>query len=80
MMNSLSNLTSQQLRKAAAIKDKLLSLQRELNKLLGAGATSPVAPKKRKTRKMSPAGRARIIAAQKARWAKIKGKGKKKVK
>jgi hypothetical protein len=68
----ITNLSAQQLRRAADIKDKIESLQNELNQILGSSteAVAIVAPKKR--RKMSAAGRARISAAAKARWAKIK--------
>jgi hypothetical protein len=69
------NLTPQQLRKAADIQEKIQSLQKKLNQLLGSEVSTPAepteAPKKRK--KVSAAGRARMKAAQKARWAKIKG-------
>ena len=72
MSSSLTGLTAAQLRAAANLKDKIVSLQNELHKVLGS-STKPVAataPKQR--RKMSAAGRARIAAAAKARWAKIK--------
>jgi hypothetical protein len=75
-MNSIINLSAQQLRRAAAIKEQIQSLENELGRIFGS-STTPVAvaaPKKR--RKMSAAGRARISAAAKARWAKIKAKGK----
>jgi hypothetical protein len=71
-MNSITNLTPQQLRRAASLKDKLASLQKELGRILGASIPAgDGAPRKR--RKMSAAGRARIAAAQKARWAKQRG-------
>jgi hypothetical protein len=41
---------------------------------LGGGNTAPVSVLKHKRRKMSAEGRARISAAQKARWAKTKTK------
>ena len=71
-MNSIANLSAKQLRRAAAIKDKIQSLESKLSHILGSSAkpVAVAAPKKR--RKMSAAGRARIAAAQKARWAKIK--------
>jgi hypothetical protein len=75
-MNSIIDLSAQQLRRAAAIKEQIQSLENELGRIFGS-STTPVAvaaPKKR--RKMSAAGRARISAAAKARWAKIKAKGK----
>jgi hypothetical protein len=73
-MSDLSLLTSSQLIKAAKIKDRIAQLEKQLSTLLGASAPSPKVPaaKPVKKRKMSAAGRARIVAAQKARWAKIK--------
>jgi hypothetical protein len=73
-MSSIANLSAQQLRRAADIKDKIQSLENELHRILGSSVkpAAAVAPKKR--RKMSAAGRAKIAAAQKARWAKAKGK------
>jgi len=65
------NISATQLRRAADIQDKIESLQGELNQLLGNGST--VAPKpERKRRKMSAAARAKIAAAQRARWAKVR--------
>jgi hypothetical protein len=75
-MSSIINLSAQQLRRAAAIKEQIQSLENALGRIFGS-STTPVAvaaPKKR--RKMSAAGRARISAAAKARWAKVKAKGK----
>jgi hypothetical protein len=69
-MNLIINLTSQQLRRAAKIKDQIAFLEKELARILGAPAQSNPAPKKR--RKMSAAGRAKIAAAARARWAKIR--------
>ena len=74
MSTSITSLSVQQLRRAADIKEKLETLEQELGQILGS-PTKPVSeaePKKK--RKMSAAGRARIAAAQKARWAKSKGK------
>jgi hypothetical protein len=67
-MNNLLSLTPAQLNKAASIKERIEALTKELNALLG----SPVPVKPVQKGKMSAAGRARIVAAQKARWAKIK--------
>lgn len=68
------NLNSKQLRKAADLKDKIQSLENELQRILGA-SIKPVAPvAQKKKRKMSAAGRARIAAAARARWAKVKGR------
>lgn len=72
------NLTSTQLRKAADLQDKIEKLQTQLAALVGSKTlTAPVkvtkTAKPAKKKGMSAAGRARIVAAQKARWAKIKG-------
>ena len=73
MMN-LVNATPTQLRKAADIQEQILELQDELGQILGGEVSTPAqtteVPKKRK---VSAAGKARMRAAQIARWAKIKG-------
>jgi hypothetical protein len=71
-MNSLTSLTPQELRRAADLQERIGSLQKQLSQLLGAPAqpVSGAAPKKRT---MSAAGRARIAAAARARWAKYRG-------
>ena len=66
------DLTPNQLRKAASIKEKIVALDKELNQLFGS-TPKPVASPAPKKRKMSAAGRAKISAAAKARWAKVKG-------
>ena len=70
-MSSILELTPAQLRQAADLKEKLAALEQELNQL----ADTPPTGKIRKKTKFSASGLARIRAAQKARWAKIK-KGK----
>ena len=76
-MSSITNLSSSQLRQAADLKEKISALENELSQLLGS-TSQPVAVKPaiatapKKKGGMSAAGRARIVAAQKARWAKIK--------
>src|SRR5580692_10786095 len=73
-MNSIINLSVSQLRNAANLKEKIESFEKELHRILGAPAKtiSPSAPKKKFT--MSAAAKAKISAAAKARWAKVKGK------
>ena len=67
------NISATQLRRAADIQDKIESLQSELSKLLGNGSAITNAPRsERKRRKMSAAARAKIAAAQRARWAKVR--------
>ena len=81
----ISNLSSQQLRRALEIKEKIEALETQLGSLLGAPApavapSAPKAPQAAKRvggrRPMSPEARARIVAAQKLRWAKIRAKAK----
>ncbi len=69
MSNLLSSLTTAQLRRAADLKEKIEALNKELTSIFGA----PVSVSVKAKGKMSAAGRARVSAAQKARWAKIKG-------
>jgi hypothetical protein len=74
-MNILS-LTSKQLNHAADLKEKIAALEKQITQLAGGGGNGvppPFAFHKRAKRKMSAAGRARIAAAQRARWAKVKG-------
>jgi hypothetical protein len=79
---NITNLTPQQLRKAADLQERIVALQSELIGILG----SPIPVKasdgdfphashqaKSKKRGMSAAGRAAISAAAKARWAKVRG-------
>jgi hypothetical protein len=74
MSSLLTSLLPQQLRRAADLKDKIQSLENELGRILGS-STKPVATvATKKKRKMSAAGKARIVAAQKARWAKATGR------
>jgi hypothetical protein len=71
---NITSLSPTQLRKAADIQEKIQSLQEELGQLLGGETSTPAQPTEAPTkRKMSAAGKAAIRAAQKARWAKIKG-------
>ncbi len=65
----LMNITSQDLRRAADLKERIEALQSELSALLA--GTEP-APQRRGKKGMSAAGRARIAAAQRARWARLK--------
>lgn len=80
-MNNILNLSVAQLKRAVAIKEQIESLLSELASISGttpASATAPsvaaaVAPAPAKKKNvMSPAARAKISAAQKARWATVK--------
>ncbi len=70
--STMINITPQQLRKAADIQERIQSLQEELGQLLGGPAETAAVEAPRKY-KFSAAARAKMRAAQKARWAKIKG-------
>ena len=81
-MSLISNLTVHQLRQAADLKEEIQGLEHQLSHLLGSSAAPVTAPQPvaesvatkapKKKGGMSAAGKARIAAAQKARWAKIK--------
>lgn len=77
----LVELTAADLRRAADLQDKITALQADLARLLGGGggaapAKAAKTPKEAKPARRKPnisaAGRRRIAAAQKARWAKVK--------
>jgi phage gpG-like protein len=69
-MNIL-DLTPNQLKRAAAIKEQIESLSRELSAILGGSAKSAPASNKRR-RTMSAAVKKKIAAAQRARWANLR--------
>jgi hypothetical protein len=71
-MSSIINLSAQQLRRAAAIKEQIQSLENELGRIFGSSIKPEAVASPKKRRKMSAAGRAKISAAAKARWAKVK--------
>jgi hypothetical protein len=76
-MTNLHDLTTIQLRRIIAIKEQIEALQGELSTIAGdSGEFPPPSPeeKPRKGRR-SAAVRAKMAAAQKARWARIKGNG-----
>jgi hypothetical protein len=71
---NITSLSPTQLRKAADLQEKIQSLQEELGQLLGSDLSIPAQPTESpKKRKFSAAARAKMRAAQKARWARIKG-------
>ncbi len=68
-MNSL-DLTVNQLKRAAAIKERIEALNKELRSILGTPAKSGAAPKKKRTMRASV--KRKIAAAQKTRWANLR--------
>ncbi len=80
----ISNLSAKQLRHAADLTEKIESLQSQLSSLLGGGSGvgngvkrigRPPGSGKKGKRTMSAAGRAKIAAAARKRWAKAKAAG-----
>jgi len=76
-MTNLTDLTTGQLHRIIAIKEQIENLQAQIDSIAagggdGAGISTPSARRVPKKRRMSAAGRARIAAGQKARWAKVK--------
>ena len=71
-MSNPQNISVAQLQRAITIRERMDSLQAELEHILG-GEKVVVSLLKRGRRKMSAAGRRKIADAQKLRWAKMKG-------
>src|SRR2546426_5914252 len=67
---NLLDLTISQLKRAAAIKEQIEDLNKELRTILGAPANTRAAPKKKRT--MTAAMKKQLAAAQKARWANLR--------
>jgi hypothetical protein len=75
-MTELKTLTVEQLRRAVSIKERIERLEAELRAIMVDGPSGPVkseAASSTTGRRMSAAGRARIAAAARARWAKVRG-------
>ena len=70
-MNPLE-LTAGQLKRAAAIKEQIEALNKELAGILGAAAKSTPALRAKGKRTMSAAVRKKIAASQRARWTKLR--------
>ena len=67
---NIYDLTTNQLKRAAAIKEQIERLTKELRAIFGAPANSRAASKKNRT--LSAVARRKIGAAQKARWANLR--------
>lgn len=68
-MIDLLSITSVQLKRAVKLQANIARMEKQLASILGAPATKTAKPVKR--RKMSASARAKIAAAQRARWAKV---------
>ena len=67
---NLFDLTPEQLKRAASIKERIDGLNKQLRDILGVPASPRAAPSKNRT--MSPSVKKKIAATQKARWAKVR--------
>ena len=67
---NIFDLTPQQLKRAASIKERIDGLNKQLRDILGGQPTLRVAPTSNRT--MSPSVKKKIAATQKARWAKVR--------
>jgi hypothetical protein len=65
---NITDLTPQQLRRAASIRERIDALNKELRQLLDVSIRNGTTSTKKRT--MSAAARRKIAAAQRARWAK----------
>jgi hypothetical protein len=78
-----TTVTLAQLNRAIQLKERIEGLQKKLEQVLGVTGVVPSAPAKaavsapkRKKRRFSPEGKARLLAGIQARWAKYRaGKG-----
>ncbi len=69
-INSLANLSLQQLKHAVAIREKIDGLEKELGRIIGGQPPVTRKASPRKKRRLSAVGRARLSATMKATWAK----------
>ena len=89
---SITKLSAKQLRRAAALREKMDKLEKQLAAILSVSEEAPItvrkggrrrkkavvsAPAAKPRRKMSKAARAKMSAAAKKRWALAKAAGKK---
>ena len=66
---NLLDLTPEQLKRAASLKEQIAALNKELSKIFGISANETVTDNHRA---MSASAKRKIAAAQKARWAKLR--------
>src|SRR5919205_992000 len=66
-------LTVNQLKRAATIKEQIDALNKELRGILGGESNSGAKPQQQRRRTMSAAAKRKIAAAQRARWARVRG-------
>jgi len=72
---NITELTTTQLNQIIALKEQIETLQSEIDSIAEGEVPTPTDEEFPKKRRRSAAVRARMAAAQQARWAKIKGTG-----
>ena len=72
MSNILKSMSVATLKRATEIREQIDRLEAELARLAGGAAPFAVAAAPVRKGTMSPEGRARVAAAQRRRWAKVK--------
>jgi hypothetical protein len=72
MKNQLTNLTVKQLKQAAAIKERIEQLEKDLTGILGIPEALTIGGTVRRHRGMAAAAGTKLSAAAKTRWAKIR--------
>ena len=77
LKQTLLNLPTSRLKRAVAIKQRIETLEKQLQRLLEVAAPTPVALVMPTRRRMSAAGKARIAKAARERWAKWRASRKK---
>lgn len=75
-MSELQNLSLEQLRHLVSIKEQIENLEEQLSAIIANGSSVAAPPAEEsqtgRSRKISASGRAKIAAAAKARWARIR--------
>src|ERR1051325_9926833 len=70
-ISPIANLSLPQLKQVVSIREKIDGLEKELSRILnGQSSTIRTADRPRRKRRLSAAGRAKLSATMKARWAK----------
>src|SRR5438094_10241968 len=76
--NLLAKLSLRQLKRAVGIRGQIQRLEKVLDRLVGDQSPGTSKPTRKKSGRLSAAAQARISAAMKARWAKVRGQKAKK--
>jgi hypothetical protein len=71
-MINVTDLSANELKKIIVVKEQISELQSELDSIVSGNGHPMATIGARRRRRMSRAGRARIVAAVKARWARFK--------